>query len=571
MADRSRRLSSLPFAVVLALHVAPVLAGAPCDLTLIFADGFESGDRLAWEASTQIALARAAPDGAAAIDLSGVTVTYVRPAVGSDPAGFFVQAAQTGPALFVAVDPVTLVPVPVAGDVLFFSIDTMATASGARQATAVSGFGRSAQGRCLEPLTQNVSAATDLVSGLDGYDSELISLSSASVVGAFAAAGTGHVAAQIDTAGISGDSNLRLRLPTTLQSSTAIDQGCSFDLTGTPLWRSNATAQPSAWRAEDLAVTSCPAPTVVSAVATSATTVAITIDRPIDPVSVTDAATQVSFDNGLLAVSGIVNQNVLTVTTTAQTGGESYTVTVASSVLDVFGNGIGVPNQAMFTGYQTPATLRINELNASILSSCDLVELRVVSGGSMNGIFLKERDVTVVTFSDFQVAAGDFILVHFNGGNATCNPGSVGNETTSVTEIPSAVNSTNFDTAFDWYSADGGFTNTDNVLTLYRSDASIADAVLLVSSGCLTVTTNSETQAAEVAGAGEWEQVGGGVPAGGFIDQDFCDNAVTGLNGTGTTTAGDTIGRTDDLDTNTKAGWGTAGPTWGALNTGQAP
>src|SRR5664279_1138334 len=68
-----------------------------------------------------IADVRAAADGAIGFKLSGVTVTYIKPQVGdptSDPAGFTIQTDLAGPAIFVAVDPVSLPIVPVAGDVV---------------------------------------------------------------------------------------------------------------------------------------------------------------------------------------------------------------------------------------------------------------------------------------------------------------------------------------------------------------------------------------------------------------------------------------------------------------------
>jgi hypothetical protein len=62
----------------------------------IFADGFEDN------ASAQVAAARIAPDGPASLQVDKVIITYVKPLIGNDPAGFFVQASKAGPALFVA-------------------------------------------------------------------------------------------------------------------------------------------------------------------------------------------------------------------------------------------------------------------------------------------------------------------------------------------------------------------------------------------------------------------------------------------------------------------------------------
>src|SRR5690242_540777 len=72
--------------------------------------------------SDGIAAARAAADGTAlSLAIRGATVTYEKPQIGNpsnDPAGFTIQAVRPGPALFVAVDPATLTPIPAVGDVV---------------------------------------------------------------------------------------------------------------------------------------------------------------------------------------------------------------------------------------------------------------------------------------------------------------------------------------------------------------------------------------------------------------------------------------------------------------------
>jgi hypothetical protein len=353
--NRQRRLPAglVAIAAITAIGMLfPHAGAADCDPTRIFGDDFESGNDLAWgQGSAAIAAARVAADGAVTIEIAGL-VTFVRPDVGTDSAGFFVQAETAGPALFVMVDPVLLAPVPVAGDGVYFTVDSMFThAGGARIASAISGFGRSQQERCLDTLIQDVSFAVDLVSGLDGYETELVALSGI-VTGAFAASGTGFVWAEIDTAGISGDSDLRLRLPTTLHDESDIAPGCAFDLPGTPLWRFLTTAEPSAWRPEELSLASCPEPTVLGALATSATTVEVTFDRRIDPASLTDAATQFAFDGGLTASAAVAAARKVTVTTSVQSAAADYSIEVAQSVTDLLGASIdNLLDTASFTGF----------------------------------------------------------------------------------------------------------------------------------------------------------------------------------------------------------------------------
>lgn len=516
-----------------------------------------------------IAAARAAT-GVVSIPIANVLVTYVRPAVGSDPPGFFLQAAPTGPALFVAVDPATLSPSPAVGDRLSLVVGEMALIGGLPQAIAVSGIVVSASGQAVTGLTQNVSAATDLVSAIGSYDSELISLAG-TLTGAFSAAGQGHVSAPLATAGVSGGA-LALRLPTTLQSLFGGGAGCAIQLSNTPLLRFDPTVQPHAWNASELAGTLCPDVTVNQATASSPTTVIVSFERDLDPASVLPDASQFTFSGGLAAVAAVANGNAVTVTTSSQSPGASYSVSVASSVTDVWGAAVSAAaNQAAFAGWITPAVVRINELNATLANGCDLVELRVIAGGSLDGFQLLERDAVLVTFSNLVVATNDFVIVHLNGASSTCNPLTSGNESASPTQQPTSAFAANFDGAYDWHSPDTGLTATTNVLTLRDGLGAIVDAVLVADGLTGTVAAASEAQAAVVAAAGEWEQLGGGVPPGGFVADVFRANAVLDSDATGTTRAGTSIQRADNGDTNTAADWSGAGAgTWAILNPGQS-
>lgn len=521
-------------------------------------------------ASQQIANVRQAPDGVADLPVSGALVTYRKPAIGNDPAGFFVQAAPTGPAIFVAVDPATLIPPPLPGDLVDLRITQLATALSLRQATALSDWSVLGSGGRIECLVQDVSAANDLVSNLGAYESELVRLD-ATVSGNFAAAGAAFDAATIATAGITSDNSLRLRLPTALRDGIDLVQGCALSLSGTPMWRANQVAQPSAWAPADLTAANCPAPVVTGAVSTGTTSARIDFSRRIDPASVAADGSQFVLDQGLAATGASVAARSATLTTTPQVGGVTYTATVSGTVRDLQGTGIGTPNSSLFQGFQAPAVLRVNELNANITGGCDLVELRVVAGGSMANIALRERVDVMLTFSAFQVQANDLVVVHFNGPSATCNPNGATSETSGITQQPATLFPANYDTAYDWHIADTGITNTDNVLTLYAADGAIIDAVFVSDDPVGTAAAATETQAATVAAAGQWQIVGGGVPPGGFIDDAFNANAVQDLNGTALDRNGLSIQRTSNVDSNDLLGWGMANSTFGATNLGQSP
>jgi hypothetical protein len=91
--------------------------------------------------------------------------------------------------------------------------------------------------------------------------------------------------------------------------------------------------------------------------ALSSTSVRVTFDRQIDPASITDAATQFTFDNGLTTTAATVNGKQVVLTTSAQAPGATYKLTVATTVKDKRGAAVGTPNTATFTSVRTIAVL----------------------------------------------------------------------------------------------------------------------------------------------------------------------------------------------------------------------
>ncbi|MBK8941525.1 MAG: Ig-like domain-containing protein [Polyangiaceae bacterium] len=370
-------------------------------------DGGAGGSMMQLTPSEQIAAVLATADGGGlTLPVEGALVTYTKPAIGTDPAGFFLQAEQAGPALFVAVDPTTLTPALVVGDEVDLTVTDVATVNGLKQATAITGMSRISQANPIAPLVTDISSATDLVTNLDSYAGRVISFSTAEIDAPFIAAGSPQVAAKLLTVGLD-DVDLRFRLPEAVRAQFDLQQGCLVDVDYGVMWRFNAVAQPSVVNAADIADVACDAPTVVSAIAASQTSVVVTFSRQIDAATVMANGSQFTFTNGLTASAAVATGSTVTITTSAQTPGASYMVTVAASVEDTLGAALGAPNNANFTGYLTQAVVRINELNARINQGCDLIELRVVSGGTMNGYTVTERVTTVFTFPDIVVATND--------------------------------------------------------------------------------------------------------------------------------------------------------------------
>jgi hypothetical protein len=332
--------------------------------------------------------------------------------------------------------------------------------------------------------------------------------------------------------------------------------------------RFGTQAQVGAFVAGDLTVSNCAAPTVTDAIALSPTSVRVTFSRNVNASSLMANGSQFTFDNNLTASAATVNGRDVTITTSTQTGGTTYTVTAANSLTDLQGTGIGTPNSDTFTGFVTTAVVKINELNATITSNCDLIELRVVSGGSIQGWKLMQRNTAVMTMPAMTVQANDIIVVHFAGTASGCNPATATNETTAKNQFPAATHTRNYDTAYDLYTgAMSGLTATTNVFTLTNAANVIQDAVFVADGASGSAASDTKTQAGVVGAANQWD------PAlAAYTDDEFYMNAVQDLDATGTTNTGTSIQRINDADTNSKADWTTgagAAHTWGLLNAGQ--
>lgn len=213
--------------------------------------------------SAQIRAVREAIDGASSLPLSGdwtidnAWVSYVKPPLGADPGGFFLQAEREGPAIFVVHDdPVGVVEV---GDEVSIWFDEVDREQGRRLVTGLGWLDIYAQGYDPSPWVQDVSAV-DLVAELEDYEHELVSLS-ATVTGPFSGAGSGFVDAVIATQGVTSGEDLRLRLPTALSTQLLGGRtslvGCALQVEAVPVWRYLERAQPSAHAMDELSL-SCP-------------------------------------------------------------------------------------------------------------------------------------------------------------------------------------------------------------------------------------------------------------------------------------------------------------------------
>jgi hypothetical protein len=414
-----------------------------------------------------------------------------------------------------------------------------------------------------------VSDAVDLVSNSGDYLSEVVSLQG-TLVSAFGYAGPGYRSAQISTSAIADEPNLVLRLPKALPGEIDLVEGCTFSLNYGVIWRHNETVQPSAWEAGNLALTSCPAPMVVSAVSNGQNTVVINFDRHISADSVEKDGSQFTFDGGLTVSSvGMVAETSITLATSDQAPGQSYKVTVAGSVTDTLEAGVDAEgNTAIFEGFSTQAKVLISELNANISNGCDLIEFLVTEGGSMDGFEVYARTTSIATFSGLVVETGDIIVLHVDSGDDKCNPTGSVSEAVAKDEQANSAHDANYDSAYDWYTDVEGLIATNNVITIYNSLGVVVDAVLVTKDATgSAAAVASETQAAELAKLGEWLTVEGTVPAGGFVDESFNANAVAGLKAAGSSAKeGPSIQRNGSNDSNSKADWFVVNSSFGVAN-----
>jgi hypothetical protein len=178
------------------------------------------------------------------------------PAVGATPGSFYIQGEQAGPALLIDVDPLSLPPFD-SGNVVNLRITSVALVSGQALATAVTDLAIVDAGTGIADLIQDIGGIADFVANVEQYESELVA---AGIVltsnGTFA--GAGFLQFSVETPAVTGNANLKLRVPNDLATTLALDAGCTAEAVGVPVNRFNAEVQLAAWRAQDLASVTCP-------------------------------------------------------------------------------------------------------------------------------------------------------------------------------------------------------------------------------------------------------------------------------------------------------------------------
>ena len=303
-------------------------------------------------------------------------------------------------------------------------------------------------------------------------------------------------------------------------------------------------------------------PQVSGATATAATIVAVTFDAQIN--SATVQANGAQFAIGGLAVSAAsANGNTVTLTTTSQSPGAAYTVTVANSVQDVDGLGVDpAHNSANFTGFTPPLNLRLNEVAPNITSSADLVELRVMAGGSVGGMTLQQDmspPTVLATLPAATVATGDLIVIHLNP------PVDVTSETTSKTQCVSAGC---YPGAWDMAGGTTGITFSSRVLTIRAADSAITDGAAFARPDA-TQPVAFPTNLQALQAASHWLPADcSGAPCT-FVSVPTAIEVSANWTGASSSNGSTSIGRTSNGDTDQNSDWAVGSSTFGALNADQ--
>jgi len=522
---------------------------------------------------------------AMALPVKDVLVTYLRPEVSGeidDPPAFFVQADPTGPALLVRVNPATLSPPPQVGDLVAFTVTGAELDSGGvHVAASISGWTVKTSGNATAGLVQNLSAATDLVSKINTYESELSTVTG-TISGTFSSAGAAYVQAAFATAGVADGP--KLRIPTTLRDALELGAGCALTVSPTPMWRFSSSAQPSAWVSADITAITCPAPRVTGALAKDATHVIINFDRNLKAASLLSDGSQFVFTGGISIDNGggmgalLTTPTQVTLTTSAQVPSTAYTVTAAATLTDTRDQGIDAAhNNASFGGYVAPAKLIINELNANIAASQDEVELRVVLGGSVAGFKLYQDYTSAkrIALSDLPanlvVATGDLIVVHLAVPAVQTAPGivtefNVGNVFAApITQCANAVCTAGWDIVGTTASS---LPMTRRVVSIVGADGVVQDAIAYSKQTGGSVGNGVELQAAIDAGFWTGPCAGGSCGDALTLSAAPFDSIALNVNAPalGTTAMTNSIQRKSTTQPSSAADWETKASTFGAAN-----
>ncbi|MCL2723157.1 MAG: hypothetical protein FWD69_01850 [Polyangiaceae bacterium] len=215
------------------------------------------------------------------------------------------------------------------------------------------------------------------------------------------------------------------------------------------------------------------------------------------------------------------------------------------------------------------AKMIITEVSPANPSKADFVELVVTKAGWAGDLEITQANSSLHRFSGFDVAAGDYIVVHASG-----LPGPAGfqqeDEVHSKT-ASTALGAASSAEAFDVYSSQTKITGTDNVVSLmdgaapldavaFSQRSGVASAAAMAAFATARSNGMWNFSVAPIRGVNDCETQAEAVAVS-TVNAATCGRFATGI------TAGISINRQEQVDTNSRADFYLAEETPGAVNT----
>jgi len=409
--------------------------------------------------------------------VQGGVVSYVKPGIGAalpgtvDGPGLFIQNANLGPAIFLAVDPTAFAPDLAAGDVVDFvaiqgawlNCTTCTAVNSLYAVTMLDGtqtrVARNAALPTVQDLTNDAQFA-DAIGGAEidtdlGWlmESELTTV--VGTLGTLGGGGAGFVKFALSTTGAPAPAanTFSLRLPEVLARARGLATGCTVTMANTPLSRFNLETQVSAWQSGDIAGVSCPPITVAITPADGALNVpesadmVLTFNQPMDIATGAGQPTpgactgslQISSDGFVTCYGFNPSWNVMQTVVTASpipglAFGTTYQVRLVAGVASTNGNMLSTAVTNTFTTRtfqcNIPTHVVISQIyggggNSGATFRNDFVELYNPTSASINLSGLSLQYAAAAATSGFNVVplsgnipANGFYLVQMTSGGA---------------------------------------------------------------------------------------------------------------------------------------------------------
>jgi subtilisin family serine protease len=209
-----------------------------------------------------------------------------------------------------------------------------------------------------------------------------------------------------------------------------------------------------------------------------------------------------------------------------------------------------------------PATVQINEVSPDVFGSTDLVELKVLTSGTLQGIQLRQAPssgpVVLATLPNTTVSAGDLVVVHLF-------PSGVTTETASKTQC--VANPPCYAGAWDVAGNNFGITYSNQVLTVSSEQGAVLDGIAFVRPSLgSTTTAGFRTDLGYLQSIGAWLPVDCGGSACTDATTPSAMTVAADWDAVGTTATGNTAQRSGDADTDTDADWTVGAHSLGATN-----